>query len=166
MRGYRDEKNTNNIYTYIYLNSETNITLKRYPPNKAGKTFDVPETTSIIGKFAFGFNKHLSSVDLAQITYIADFAFELSEALVLQDIPNTVERIGHNSIMDSEIFTLVLRRSHIVDGSATILEGELATQEMQFLVIYIPDESYSNYFQQDRWIRYSYAVEKLSKYAE
>ena len=90
-----DENNLNFKSVDGVLYSKDEKTLIRYPANKNGDTFNIPEKVTVIDDFAFSRNENLKSVTIPNsVVSIGDCAFSRAESLECIVIPDSVKKIG------------------------------------------------------------------------
>ncbi len=141
--------------------------LVKYPQNKSGSSYVIPDNILYIGDFAFAFNQNLEEINLGlNLTYIGHTAFMESEKITILDIPKTVESIGMNIIEGSHIEVVLLRRSMTEYDQVTILMNALC-RDYNLVKVYVPDDSMEAYMLIRGWQYHAnYWLEPLSTYEE
>jgi len=137
--------------------------LVRYPSSKEGSSFVVPNDISIIGSFAFSYNKNLNEIDLGTTLLIDSYAFSYTEKINEITIPSTVEFMTFAVTARSSIDTVILERSFVVDGSITYTQGSLYFDSEDYK-IYVPDDSVGEYISDVSWSHHSDNIKPISEY--
>ena len=96
-RFYVDATNPNFSSADDVIFNKDKTTLVRYPPNKAGDSYTIPESVLIIGDYAFGNCENLTKIKLPRgLKYISEGAFEGCRKLESINIPDKVEVIRYH----------------------------------------------------------------------
>ncbi len=140
--------------------------LVRYPENKSGTSYVIPNNIEYIGDSAFRGNKNLETIDLGnKIGFIDGGAFDNLKKLKVLDIPNTVGTVMDLCIDETSIEVIILRRSLIVDGSIT--KVRICQRDVNSLIeYYVPDDSINDYKVDTVWYHYADTIHPFSEYTE
>ncbi len=136
-----------------------------YPLGKLGSNYVIPNDVIYIANSAFAYNKNLEEVTLNNgLISIGEQAFLYTEHITVMDVPASVDRIGYFAFGRSGIETVIIRRSVVVDGNFTLnfgfgnLENEMD--------IYVPDDSFDEYYNDVLWTNYQDSLKRMSEYLE
>ncbi len=138
-------------------------TLHSYPLGKPGSSYVIPDDVVYIAISAFAYNKNLEEVTLNDgLVSIGEQAFLYTENITEIDVPASVDVIGYYAFGRSGIEAVIIRRSVVVDGNFTMnfgfgnLENEMN--------IYVPDDSYEDYYNDVLWTNYQDFLKRMSEY--
>ncbi len=142
-------------------------TLVKYPAAKAGTSYTLVEGTTEIVDLAFAENKYLESIDFKnQLTRINSSVFMGTQALEVIELPNSVNFIGLNILMDSSVETIVIHAAS-ADNVIMLLGGfQQQQQQIQSIDIYITDIAVDAYKGASKWRTYEAYIFPLSTYTE
>ncbi|MDA3931193.1 MAG: leucine-rich repeat protein [Tenericutes bacterium] len=157
------------------LFSKTDDILIAYPNGRSQTSYALPESTNQVDYRAFAYNEVLTNLILNDgLKVIALEAFYSITSLQVLDIPSSIQEIGHNIVGESQVKSVIIRRS-INDGDLPDMQFQLLnrarTEEDPFVYveqpnIYVPDDSVEAYlieFRSNYWIDY---LKPLSEYNE
>lgn len=120
-------------------------TLVKYPAQKSGKNYELPENTTDILSCAFQAVSNLENVTLNEgVKELGSLAFYQAKKIDHIELPASLEYVGTNVFMESSILEITFNRSEIIDGDITLVHTYLR-RNSDDLVIYVPDDSYTSY---------------------
>ncbi|MBU1093514.1 MAG: leucine-rich repeat domain-containing protein [Firmicutes bacterium] len=137
--------------------------LVSYPVNKTGTHYILPVETRSISQYAFANNRNLETIDLGENLYvIGGYAFMGAEKLTVLDIPASTTHILEKFIVDSQIRTIIIHRSVVIDGGIVYISPDNDMQELQ-PTFYVPDDSYQNYINDFHWSHLYVEIHPISE---
>ena len=89
-----DSNNTSYSSESGILFSKDKTSLVKYPENKSGTSYTIPESVTTVGEWAFSYNTNLSAIDLNKVTTISKRGFSGASALESITIGSGVTNIG------------------------------------------------------------------------
>ena len=158
--------NENNEYYYaidgiLFKENE----LVKYPAAKSGDSYTLPAGILSIGPNAFTFNKYLETIGLgSELTKICPQAFYGAEMLSELNIPSSVIYIGTCIVVNSNINTIIINRSFLIDGSITSIYVGFGPVDTEIFKVYVPDDSIDEYLAHMFWSNYDEVIYSLSEY--
>lgn len=149
----------------LFFENESDIYLKKYPEAKEGLSYVLPENVTVLDNSAFSYNQNLEEIVLNNgLTVILDYAFKSAEKLLVIDIPETVLMINNFIIDDTNIHTMIIRRSIVDYDQITNVGSDLFNEGKEEFTIYFPDDSLSEYRLDSKWSHFIGYSERYSEY--
>jgi len=142
-------------------------TLVRYPPAKTDVYFELPDGINTLASFSFSSTKFLVTIDFGdELISILDRAFNNSEKITILDIPSSCEYIGYFIGSGSNINTIIINRSIIVNESITILISPIEYFTENNITFYVSDDSIETYKTTDYWLNFADVMKPISEYQD
>jgi len=133
----------------LYYKLGNTLSLLKYPIDRRGSYYVLPDNVTRIFEEAFAGNKNLKDVILPEgLERIGSGAFSGSKNIKVLTIPSSVTVIGYRAFYQSRINTLILKRDKYVHGSITITHSGY---ELTGFSIFVPDDSYYDYLINSYW---------------
>ncbi len=131
------------LYATVHGTEPSRYVLFKYPANKEGDTYTLPDNTESVNRFSFAFNTNLSSVIFNDsLRTISAHAF--FEATHINEIvcPADLETLYLTYLETTQIQTIVITGPNLDFPYLEYLEE---SQIFDDLVIYVPDAYYDDY---------------------
>jgi len=113
----------------VLLNKD-NTVLIRYPPDKSGTSYTIPNGIKTIGKYAFLHCKNLISIFIPNSVTIIKVGAFYQSSIPLINIPSSVTVIEHDVFINSALKTI-----NLSDGLISIGEGVFASTNLSSIKI-------------------------------
>ena len=127
--------------------------LVKYPPNKEGTKFTIPEGIVNVRSLAFMSVKNLEEITISStVEELGRSLFWKSENITTLNIPSNVLYVHMGVVEESDIETIIINRDLTTDGSLTMAVYSLFTEDGKTTrTIYVPDSSLEAYKASDAW---------------
>jgi hypothetical protein len=137
--------------------------LIKYPAAKPGSDYAVPSDVTHLGPQSFSDQRLLEEILLPEgLIVISREAFAYGTSLRVIDIPRRVELIDYLAFYESDIESVIIRRSVMEDGWIT--RGQLGTDRGGLPVFYVPDDSFDDYVEDPFWDDFEAYIRPFSEY--
>lgn len=139
--------------------------LTKYPENKPGNTYTIPNNVTYINHQSFSYNKFLEEIVIpTNVTIIGTEAFAYAEKLMVLDLPEAIDLLGSNIIEGSSVEIVILRTLVTSTTELPNLSNLFELGTTMDLTIYLPDDSIPYYMTNQYWAFYDEMMAPLSTY--